>query len=243
MHIITHSFDHNEMLVEQLLAQFPLEIAMYKAIGCNSIEEYKNTGDGHVAVLKHEGLKNGMRIYDLGCGSGRTAQALVRSGWHGEYKGADIVHKLVDYLKEKCPGYDAAVNRKLNLLAENNSLDMVFHWSVFTHLYIEECYIYLQEVMRTLKPGGRLLFSFLELEDERHRKIFADRIAKFKGPDVWGHLDTFLHRDWIRRWAAEIGFTPPRFTDGTDGAHHPPFWQTLVAMDKPAPPGGTVFGA
>ena len=57
MHIITHSFDHNEMLVEQLLAQFPLDVAMYKAIGCNNIEEYKNSGDAHVAVLKHEGLE------------------------------------------------------------------------------------------------------------------------------------------------------------------------------------------
>ena len=103
------------------------------------------------------------------------------------------------------------------------ALDMVFHWSVFTHLYIEECYIYLHEIMRSLKPGGRLVFSFLELEDERHRKIFTDRVAKFKGPDVWGHLDTFLHRDWIRRWAAEIGFTPPRFTDGTDNTQHTPF--------------------
>jgi SAM-dependent methyltransferase len=233
MHIITHSFDHNELLVDQLLSQHPRDMAMYKAIGCNSFEEFQRTGDGQVAVLKHEGLEDGMSLYDLGCGSGRTAQALLRAGWQGAYQGADIVNSVVDYLKEKCPGYEATVNRKLNILAADNSLDMVFHWSVFTHLYVEECYIYLEDIMRALKPGGRLVFSFLELEDANHRQIFTNRVAKFKGPDIWSHVDTFLHRDWIGRWAAELGYTAPKFTGGADSANHPSFWQTLASMSKP----------
>ena len=233
MHIVLHSLDHNEILVNQSLAQQPLDLGMYKAVGCNSHEEFIRTGNAHVAVLRHHGLKDGMNVYDLGCGSGRTAQALMRSGWKGHYKGVDIVTALVNYLKSNCAGYDAVVHKEINIASEDDSIDMVFHWSVFTHLYIEECYLYLQDTMRTLKPGGRLVFSFLELENEAHRKIFMNRVATFKGATAWSHLDTFIHRDWIRTWAAEIGFTAPKFTDGTDSTNHPSFWQTVASMDKP----------
>jgi hypothetical protein len=37
------------------------------------------------------------------------------------------------------------------------------------------------------------------------------------------HLDAFLHRDWIRRFARGAGFGAPRFTDGQDGTDHLPF--------------------
>jgi SAM-dependent methyltransferase len=207
---------------------------MCKAIGCPDLEQFRITGDGQVAVLKHHGLKDGMSVYDLGCGSGRTAQALFRSGRKGHYRGADIIKRLVDYLNEKCPGYGAVVNRSLSIVAPDASLDLVFHWSVFTHLFIEECHIFMQDIFRALKPGGRMVFSFMELEAVKHRRIFFDRVEMFRAGREWGHLDTFLHRDWICRWAADIGFTAPAFTDGTDSTHHASFWQTLVAMDKPA---------
>ncbi|WP_298394844.1 hypothetical protein [Sphingobium sp.] len=47
------------------------------------------------------------------------------------------------------------------------------------------------------------------------------------------HLDAFLHRDWIRPFAREAGFAEPRFTDGSDDRHHPPFWQSLAVLEKP----------
>lgn len=226
-----------EALVEWLMSQLPHDIAMYRAVGCKTLEEFRHVGDTHVAVLRHNGLRDGMSIYDLGCGSGRTAQALLRAGWSGVYKGADIVQALVDYLNAHVPGSPAVVNRNLDILADDSSLDIVFHWSVFTHLFPEECYVYLADIFRTLKPGGRLVFSFLEMESEPHRRLFAGRVSQFRSGNKSGHLDTFLHRDWIVRWAGEIGFTGVRFTDGADAARHPAFWQTLVAMDKPAPPG------
>jgi hypothetical protein len=111
---------------------------------------------------------------------------------------------------------------------------MVFHWSVFTHLSLEECYLYLQDTFRALKPGGKTVFSFLELTDPTHRPVYfkrVDVIARGRKLDL---LDTFLHRDWIQFWAKEIGFQEPNFTDGSDNAHHPAFWQTLVEMTKPA---------
>jgi SAM-dependent methyltransferase len=234
MNVITHSVDDYEALVEHLVKTSPYDIAMYRAIGCQNFEEFRDTGDSQVAVLRHHGLVDGMNIYDLGCGSGRTAHALLRSDWKGAYTGADIIDRLVEYLKENCPGCEAIVNRELNIVAPDGSLDMIFHWSLFTHLFIEEAYLYFKDIHRALKPGGRLMFSFVELENESHVRVFRSRVELFANKQHFGQLDTFLHRDWIRKWAAEIGFAAPRFTDGADRTHHPPVWQSVAAMDKPA---------
>ena len=79
-----------------------------------------------------------MSIYDLGCGCGRTAQALQRAGWRGRYIGADIVAEFVSELKRKCPGFEAHVHRRPSIVAGDSSLDIIFHWSVFTHIALEE---------------------------------------------------------------------------------------------------------
>lgn len=239
-HILTranrwHSVRSYNALVarKRRLHRGDLDMAMMASIGAASPTDFAVQGDGHVAVLMHHGLEDGMSIYDLGCGSGRTAIALQRAGWRGHYKGADIVKPLVDYLLLKCPGYEAVVHRDLTIAAPDASLDMVFHWSVFTHLYPEECYLYMQDAFRALKPGGRLVFSFLEMEDVKHHGIFNRRVNKFRAKGWSATLDSFLHRDWIRYWARDVGFEQPSFTDGTDDTHHPPFWQALAAITKP----------
>ncbi|MCJ2184723.1 class I SAM-dependent methyltransferase [Novosphingobium sp. 1949] len=211
------------------------ERALMGAIGAASRADFAAQGDAQVAVLRHHGLSDGMAVYDLGCGIGRTAQALLRDGWRGRYTGADILPELVDHLRAQCPGFTAIVQRKLAIAAPDATLDMVFHWSVFTHLYPEECFLYLQDIHRALKPGGRLIFSFLEFEDPAHHTVFQTRTANFAVNGWSSVLDSFLHRDWITLWARQIGFAPPRFTSGSDTADHPAFWQSLAVLDKPAP--------
>ncbi|KQM22079.1 class I SAM-dependent methyltransferase [Novosphingobium sp. Leaf2] len=231
-----HSVRSYNAMVARHRRKYPndYDMAMFASIGAISPEEFVRQGDGHVAVLRHHGLADGMAIYDLGCGAGRTAMALQRSGWQGSYKGADIVKPLVAYLKSKCPDYDAIVHRDLTIAAPDGSLDMIFHWSVFTHLYPEECYLYMRDSFRALKPGGRLVFSFLELEDPQHHGVFRNRIKAFEKHGWANTLDTFLHRDWIRFWAQDLGFQDIAFTDGQDTTSHPAFWQALVTMTKPA---------
>jgi SAM-dependent methyltransferase len=210
------------------------DLAFAEAIGSESIDLFVAQGDGQVAVLKQHGLEDGMSIYDLGCGCGRTAQALKRSGWHGHYVGADIVEGLVLELKRKCPGYAAHVHRQPSLLADDGSLDMVFHWSVFTHISPEECFLYLEDTFRSLKPGGRVVFSFLEFGDPEHWRVFENRLGRLRRRRRLALLDTYLHRDWIRLWADKIGFGEPKFTDGQDDRRHRPMWQTVAALSKPA---------
>lgn len=219
--------------VQRLLAELPKDEALIRAIGANSKRDFDAFGDAQVDVLQANGLLNGMSIYDIGCGSGRTAQALVRRDWQGTYQGHDIVPELVEQLRVKCPpGFEVKTHTDLSLLAPRNSLDMVFHWSVFTHLLPEECFVYLKDIHRRLKTGGRLLFSFLELDDQRHWQLFLERADRIEQKDIIPLLDTFLHRDWINTWAREIGFNAPIYTGGKDSRNHPAFWQSLARMDR-----------
>lgn len=208
-------------------------LALAQAIGAISMDEFVSQGDGHVAVLKHHGLADGMVVYDLGCGCGRTAQAMLRSGWRGSYTGADVVPELLAELEARCPGYQTALQFEPKIVAGDSTLDIVFHWSVFTHLFPTESYLYTRDAFRALKPGGKMIFSFLELEEPAHDRVWNANLTHIQNGARPEQLDAFLHRDWIRRFAREAGFSAPQFTDGLDSADHPAFWQAIAVMVKP----------
>lgn len=232
---LSHSIHDYQKLTRQKLRRMPNDrsFALAQAIGAISMENFVSQGDGHVAVLRHHGLADGMAVYDLGCGCGRTAQALRRSGWQGNYIGADVVPELLEEITRQCPGYTVELNYALTIVAPDASLDMVFHWSVFTHLYPAESYLYTEDAFRALKPGGKMVFSFLEMEDRAHDKVWDSNLMRLRKGQTAQQLDAFLHRDWIRRFAHDAGFSEPQFTDGSDGSHHPQFWQALAVMEKP----------
>jgi len=209
-------------------------LAFAEAVGSRTVEDFRRQGEDQVATLRHYGLVDGMAIYDLGCGCGRTAQALQRTGWTGTYMGADIIAPFVEELRRTCPGYAAAVHREASILAADASLDLVFHWSVFTHIAPEECFLYLRDTLRALRPGGTTLFSFLELTAPHHRRVFDERVRYFERGERPRVLDAFLHRDWIADWAQRLGYGAPDFTDGLDTSRHPATWQTLARLTKPA---------
>ena len=221
-----HSIVNYEVLVRGLLKNHPddRDFAMVRAIGALSMEEFRDSGDLHVAVLRHHGLVDGMNIYDLGCGSGRTAQALSRAGWQGRYKGTDIVEPLVEHQRSHCPGYEAFTHQQ--------SLDMLYAWSVFTHLLPQESYAYMMDIGRALKPGGTFILSFLEITCQAHWDLFESHANTVRSGHAMTLLDAFLHRDWIVEWAEHLNFSKPLFTDGDDSTHHPPFWQTIAVMRK-----------
>lgn len=234
---LSHSVRDYQALVRMHLRRRPEDrrLALANAIGAETMENFRAQGDAHVAVLRHHGLVDGMSIYDLGCGCGRTAQALARSGWQGQYAGADVVPELLEELHRQCPDYRVVLRYERTIDAADASLDIIFNWSVFTHLYPGESYLYMLDAFRALKPGGKLLFSFLELEEPAHDRIWLAELERRRQGEEREQLDAFLHRDWIRRFARDAGFGEPRFTDGTDGTHHPQFWQAIAVMEKPVP--------
>jgi SAM-dependent methyltransferase len=196
-------------MVRRLMADHPIDEAMSLAVG----GDYDAVGPGLAELLRAEGLADGTSLLDLGCGSGRLAHALgsrVRIG----YLGLDVVPELLAYARTRCPpDYQFEVNTGLSLPAADASFDMACAFSVFTHLQHEETFSYLEELARVLKPGGRLVFSFLEFADAGHWRVFAETVAAVKEARR-SHLNVFIERPVIALWAERTGFAVEGFIDG-----------------------------
>jgi ubiquinone/menaquinone biosynthesis C-methylase UbiE len=224
-----HFVEDYEALVSQLLRDHPLDEAMSLAVG----GDYERVGAIESAILAYAGLKDGDIVFDLGCGSGRLAHALGRRH-RIDYYGTDVVQALLDYAAKKSPAnYRFKLNRELSIPMLPHSVDIACAFSVFTHLLQAESYVYLREMRRALKTGGRVVFSFLEFAAPEHWSVFKDTLAnQHKG--VNGHLNMFMERSAIDSWCERLGYERLEFIDG-DAAPWggEPLWQSLAILRKP----------
>lgn len=201
-----HFVEDYEKLVDELVAAHPLDQAMEIAVGGS----YERFGLIEMDVLRRAGLQSGMSVLDLGCGSGRLASALGKSDLDIDYLGIDIVQKLLDYASTKSPAsYRFRRHRALSIPCEENSLDIIAAFSLFTHLLHHETYLYLEDAFRVLKPGGRIVLSFLEFGAEFHWPTFLGTVASARAATT-PHLNSFMERSAIATWASKLGFSLER---------------------------------
>ncbi len=114
-------------------------------------------------VIKRSGIKEGMRILEVGCGSGAfTTFAARASGIKGEVYALDIQPKMLIQLKKKLsrPEYRDIKNISLvegdvhKLPFNDNFFDLVYTVTVLQEL--PDRNRALKEMKRVLKPGGIL---------------------------------------------------------------------------------------
>jgi ubiquinone/menaquinone biosynthesis C-methylase UbiE len=219
-----------EALVANLVATRPIDEAMAIAVG----GDFERTGKIEAAIVRHFGLRDGMTLIDLGCGSGRLAWALGQT-MRIDYLGIDIVQAFLDYAHTRSPRtYRFVLNRTLDIPAPDASADMVCAFSVFTHLLHAESYIYMEDIKRVLRPGGRLVFSFLEFADPDHWTVFAGTVDGQRNSTL-PHLNQFIERNAIELWAKALGYELETFVDGSAApwGDAPNLWQALAVFRKP----------
>jgi SAM-dependent methyltransferase len=104
----------------------------------------------------------GKRVLDFGCGAGRTLRQFLPEAGRGEFHGCDIDGPSVAWLAEHLsPPLHAFRNDETPPLpCQNDTFDLVYAFSVFTHL-TEHWAGWLLELHRVLKPGGLLFATFL----------------------------------------------------------------------------------
>ena len=137
------------------------------------------------------GLEPNGKVLDVGCGCGRVAVSLI--GYlnsSGGYEGFDIVKEFIDWLQANVtPRYPNFRFRHANVWNSsynpngeigalkykfpygNESFDVVYLGSVFTHMLPQDLENYLSEISRMLKPGGRCMISYFLLTPETQSRI------------------------------------------------------------------------
>ena len=189
--------------MSRFLSHYDRATAMDKIVG----GQYETMGEGLRVILERYGLKDGDYLIDVGCGSGRLAYALSRSRFRDtiRYLGIDVVPQMLEFAAEKCqqPLWRFELVREPAIPEANDSADIVCFLSVFTHLMQEESFLYLREAQRVLKPGGRILASYLDINAPAHWKIFEDNVnqpqARQSKP-----MDIFLSQDFLKVWAQKL---------------------------------------
>jgi SAM-dependent methyltransferase len=162
-------------------------------------------------VLVDAGLRDSDYLIDVGCGSGRLSHTLTVE----RYLGTDVVPDLLAYARSLCPNpaWRFALVNDISIPEADGAADMVCLFSIFTHLLHEDSYRYLLEAYRVLKPGGKVVFSFLEFRVYCTWTVFAGMVdARTQGA---GHPhNQFIGRDAIECWAGHAGFRIDTFFDG-----------------------------
>lgn len=133
-----------------------------------------------------------LRILEWGCGPARVVRHLpnLDTSRTVEAFGTDYSGRLIDWCQANVPDVTFAKNAlEPPLPFEDASFDMVYSFSVFTHLSPEVQKRWIDEHLRVLRPGGILLFT---VHGEAYRvRLVGDELREYdnEGVVVRGDFD------------------------------------------------------
>jgi SAM-dependent methyltransferase len=174
-------------------------------------------------------------ILDFGCGCGRVLRYLQELP--ADLHGSDLDGKAVRWCARHLPRGRFAVNAVEPPLAyQDRRFDLVYAFSVFTHLPVGLQGPWMDELRRVLRPGGHLLFTVhgrgfaRQLDASESGEFEAGRLVVRDGPPGSNYCAVFHPRRYLEELVA------PRFEilevweEGSRG-NSP---QDLVLARKPA---------
>lgn len=197
---------------EILRGAYSLDEAAKLAVG----GDFETAGLVLREALIHHGLQKNHYVIDVGCGSGRLAKPLSEY-LTGKYLGIDVVPQLIDYACKLVgrPDWRFEMAQGLTIPEADGKADMVCFFSVLTHLLHEESFVYLREARRVLKPGGKILLSFLDFRIAGHWEIFQNN--NLKGIGISSQpLNVFISTDMLRQWARHLDLEIEVIKDGDE---------------------------
>ena len=143
---------------------------------------------GYDAIAAHVPLDEIGAVLDFGCGCGRVTRY-----WHdfdGAVSGSDVSHDAVEWCRDNLSFASFVRNELAPPLAfDDESFDLVYALSVFTHLTADLQLAWRDELRRVIRPGGYLFLTThgrsyvprLE-DDERERFERGELVVR------WGDL-------------------------------------------------------
>lgn len=132
-----------------------------------------------VALLqRHAGLTRESRLLDWGCGAGRLAVGIRQSLGHvRDYHGVDVQPDLLDWARENLTDehtrftlvdqrnerYNPDGTPSFEIPAESGSVDVLYAYSVFSHMLEADVRGYAETIAGILAPQGRaVMTAFVE---------------------------------------------------------------------------------
>jgi SAM-dependent methyltransferase len=162
---------------------------MVRVAGTGDADWFLRSGRaGYDAIAAHAPLGNLESVLDFGCGCGRVTRWW--GDFPGEVAGSDVSEPAVDWCRANLPFARFERNALAPpLVFEDESFDLVYALSVFTHLTGELQLAWRDEVRRVLRPGGLLLLT-------THGRSYvprlsADERARFERGELvvrWGDV-------------------------------------------------------
>ncbi len=122
------------------------------------------------------------RVLELGCGVGRIGRELAGriAHWHG----LDISERMIEVARDRLRDHantqvDTLDRTRMDPIADG-SIDKAYSVAVFIHMDKEDLFLYLQDLYRALRPGGRLYFDCWNLAHPVGFKRFAYEVNRFR---------------------------------------------------------------
>jgi len=192
------------------LTTYGREKAMEMVVG----GQYEEIGILESSALLTLGLQPDHYLVDVGCGSGRLPFVL-RGFLKGKYVGTDILGEALDYARERVAreDWDFIQTIEPTIPVPDKKADLVSFFSVFTHLLDEDIYRFLAEAKRVTRPGGKIVFSYLDYAVPSHWTVFENTLADTNPNRV---LNKFISRPAIERWAKALSLDIERLYDGDE---------------------------
>jgi SAM-dependent methyltransferase len=184
-------------------------------------------------LIRHLGLNRKSRVLDVGCGVGRLALGILsRVGEIEKYRGIDVSAPVIDwcgrYLTPEHPGFQfvhidvhnprynpggQTINPEFQLPFAEREFDIIYLYSVFSHMTTGDVRAYLREFRRLLDGAGRVfLTGFFEegvpemsVNPEGYRRKWSGELHCVR-----------YHRGFFESLAGEQGFQVGRFDYGQD---------------------------
>lgn len=138
------------------------------------------------------GARDGERILDVGCGTGLLAEAIGRGMGRGEVIGVDASLPMIRIANEKRGGgvcrFEAAVAEDLPY--EDESFDVVVSSLFFHHVGMNLKRRAAEEIVRVLKPGGRIAIADLDTPWSWFGKFYGySGYVLFRQPEILENLE------------------------------------------------------
>jgi SAM-dependent methyltransferase len=194
--------------VRQLFADHPYEKAIRLAVGGS----WDAAAALEVGALRLAGVRDDHDLVDVGCGAGRLAERL-RGTHRGRYLGTDVIPELLEHARRLAPEWEFRLVESCAIPWPDRSADAVCFFSVVTHLPHEASFAYLRESTRVLRPGGRVVLSFLELAEPDHWTVFGPMAESLQ---TRGIHNQFVHREDLTRMAGAAGLRVQRIIGGSE---------------------------